>query len=222
MLKQSIDAGYPALAALNTYNIKDNEEVEESAHMTVAYGYQNISYEKQENGTTERYDLEGLILHYGWRAQEEKDNNKYKKYTNLWVNSTWVKGFLAFAPSHQHNDNLYDGSNHVVKCQDCGRTAYNDVHTYNTYKPICLEAMQFSKTEHFVECDCGDVIKAPHTITYFTTDYSVEEEHVVYCNECKLHYEEEHFFKKPGTACLYCKYLPNEKNSQGVKDEKDS
>ena len=182
-LKNEITANRPAIASINTYETQSDGTVKVVGHAIVVYGYQTIRYNSQ--------DINGFIAHYGWRDRDT---------TNVWVNSSWFKGYLTFQTSHTHNnENVLEPKNHVFECGECNAVYAKQNHSSQFI--YTLSDAKYSSWQHGINCICGYQYTKPHDL-YYT--YSDSIYHTVRCRDCSFMDKEEHL-KKRGPLCHFCR-----------------
>lgn len=183
IVKNEIDCDRPAILASYVYEFVGDEYSAER-HATVAHGYQTIMINGEQ--------LDGFIVHFGWGDGA----------TNVWIDSSWIYGYLTFRTTHVHSDVLVNAANHVLKCEICERRITTENHTYTTFNMLVPNNSELAKDYHIGYCACGYQTQLPHNY-YYQSDDAMS--HSLICRECKYFYKEAHF-NKTGNGCWHCGY----------------
>lgn len=170
-IKAEIDNDRPVMASIVT---------SDGFHMTVAYGYQTLVIDDN--------DEFGYIIHYG----HDKDKNY------VWLKKNFFNGHTYFRVNHSHTDEVLESDSHVVKCAVCNRIKYNNQHIYNG------KSEKISHRFHTTECKCGDKKSFLHENDYIAVNENI---HSRVCVKCDYTINENHLFKQSRRNCYYCSYV---------------
>ncbi|MCL2797137.1 MAG: leucine-rich repeat domain-containing protein [Firmicutes bacterium] len=100
-------------------------------HQMVGYGYQYYTYPATGN------TYFGYIVHYGWR--ENNTINPDGHNSNVWINSSWLGGYVALKINHTHNYVNIGGSYNEVQCSVCGHRKSNNQYSINNLSDYTVE-----------------------------------------------------------------------------------
>ncbi len=192
-LTNEINAGRPAIGSIYVYTLNEDGTYSKGGHAVLVYGTQTITFSGQ--------NLNGFIAHFGWH-HVLRDGSVVREFTNIWFNSSWVKGYLTFQTSHVHSDfTELDDTNHVFACGVCQASVIRNHH----YSTDILQGLPHDDIDfhecHLSQCGCGYITKYPHLFQYSPSD--TPGEHIKSCR-CGYLVAESHFYKN-SELCWYCK-----------------
>ena len=186
-IRQTINNDKPIIVAIEYLDSKSDERV---GHYIVCYGSQAIWNDK---GYTN-----GFIGNFGW-----KNKNK----THVWVNESWVWGYVRLNLSHNHYDQPLNGNPHVVQCSVCNRVETVNQHTYSIHEN------DRNPERHVSTCACGHVTQQAHS--FIDYEWFSDVYHLPKCRFCgyytipsgeppRIEYEYYHFYKANSDFCYFC------------------